>query len=209
MTLDLELAGMKLEGLQVALQGPHQVINVTVAVLLLQEWLKLHQPALAKEQFEKAIRQGLQSLHWPGRFERIRRDPDVFIDVGHSPGAINSLVQTVQTALAGRRILLVTGVSYDKEVESIVKGLLNIADAVICTRAHHKGSPPEQILQIVKNTKPDIPAFVGATITKATQLAVEYASRNKMTVVIAGGLFLSIEAAQALRGHDPEDLQFF
>jgi hypothetical protein len=26
---------------------------------------------------------------------------------------------------------------------------------------------------------------------------------------VAGGLFLSIEAAQVLRGHDPRDLHFF
>jgi dihydrofolate synthase/folylpolyglutamate synthase len=103
----------------------------------------------------------------------------------------------------------VTGVSYDKEVESIVKELLSIADAVICTRAYHKGSPSEEILRIVQNTKPDIHAFVDATIEEAMHHALEYAAKNSMTILVAGGLFLSMEAAHALRGSNPKDLHFF
>ncbi len=209
MELDLELDGITLSGLRVGLQGVHQVTNVVVAILLLQEWLKVHEPTLSTEQFDNAIRQGMRSLYWPGRFERIHQNPDVFIDVGHSPDAIKSLVQTVQIALADKRILLVTGVSYDKEVESIVKELLSIADAVICTRAYHKGSPSEEILRIVQNAKPDIPTFVDATIEEAMHRALEYASKNNMTVLVAGGLFLSMEAAHSIRGSNPKDLHFF
>lgn len=209
MELDVEVGGITLPGLRVGLQGVQQVTNVVVAILLLQEWLKVHEPSLSTEQFNKAIRDGMRSLHWPGRFERIHQNPDVFIDVGHSPDAIKSLVQTVQVALASKRILLVTGVSYDKEVESIVKGLLPIADTVICTRAYHKGSPAEEIHRIVRSTKPDVPTFVDATIEEAMQHALEYASKNNMTVLVAGGLFLSMEAAHALRGSNPKDLHFF
>lgn len=209
MELDLDLDGITLPGLLVALQGIHQVTNVVVALLLLQEWLKKHNPTLSTDQFETAIRQGLKSLNWPGRFERIHQSPDVYIDVGHSPDAIKSLVQTVRTALAGKRILLVTGVSYDKEVESIIEELLPIADAVICTRAYHKGSPTEEVLRIVQNKKPDIPTFVDATIEEAIEHAVEYATHNNLTVLVAGGLFLSMEAAHALRGKNPKDLHFF
>jgi dihydrofolate synthase/folylpolyglutamate synthase len=209
MELDLELDGIRLSGLRVALQGHHQVTNVLVAILLLQEWLKVHEPTLSTERLVEAIRQGMDSLCWPGRFERIQQNPDVFVDVGHSPDAIKSLVRTVRAALAGRRILLVTGVSYDKEAESIVGGLLSIADAVVSTRAYHKGAPAEEILRIVRKTKPDIPAFVEATIEEAMRHALEYAAKNGMTVLVAGGLFLSMEAAHALRGNNPQDLRFF
>jgi dihydrofolate synthase/folylpolyglutamate synthase len=209
MELNLALDGISLPNLRVKLAGFHQVTNLRVAVLLLQEWLKIHEPAIHGKQLEQAIRRGLQLLAWPGRFERIRQNPDVFIDVGHSPGAIRSLVQTVRTVLNGKRILLVTGVSYDKEVQSIVKELLTVADAVICTRAYHKGSPPEKILQIVRETRPDIPASLASTIEAAANQALEFAAREEMTVLIAGGLFLSIEAATALAGQDPQGLRFF
>lgn len=209
MELDLSIDGISLDGLQVSLQGVHQVSNVVVAILLVQEWLKRHEPSLLGEQFENALRQGMKSLHWPGRFERLQQNPDFYIDVGHSPDAIKSVVKTVDAALKGKRILLVTGVSYDKDVEGILKMLLPAADAVICTRAYHKGSAVEDIFRIVRNTKTDIPTFVDATIEEAVAHAVDYAREHNMTVLVAGGLFLSMEAAQALRGKNPKDLHFF
>jgi len=209
MDLDLELDEITLPGLRLALQGVHQVTNAVVSILLLQEWLKIHKPTLSIEQFDKAIRRGMQTLHWPGRFQRVHKNPDVFIDVGHSPDAIKCLVQTVKTALPDKRILLVTGVSHDKEVESIIRELLPVADAVICTRAYHKGSPSEEILRIVQNTRPDIPAFVDPNIEEAMRRALDYASKNDMTVLVAGGLFLSIEATHALKGKNPQGLHFF
>jgi len=209
MELDLAVNGISLEGLRVSLQGVHQVTNVIVAILLLQEWLRRYEPSLSGKQFEAALRQGMKSLHWPGRFERIQQNPDVYIDVGHSPDAIKSLVKTVGMALKGKRILLVTGVSYDKDIEGILTELLPIADAVICTRAYHKGSTVEDVLRIVRNTTTDIPTFVDATIEEAIAHAVDYAREHNMTVLVAGGLFLSIEAAHALRGKNPRDLHFF
>jgi dihydrofolate synthase / folylpolyglutamate synthase len=209
MELDLQFRGIRLDGLRVSLQGVHQVTNVVVAILLLEEWLRRHDPSLLGEQFENALRQGMKLLHWPGRFERIQQNPDVYIDVGHSPDAIKSLVKTVGMALKGKRILLVTGVSYDKDIEGILKELLPIADAVICTRAYHKGSAVEDILRIVRNTTTDIPTFVDATIEEAIAHAIDYAREHNMTVLVAGGLFLSMEAAHALRGRNPRDLHFF
>ena len=209
MELDLEFDGLRLDGLQVSLQGVHQVTNVVVAILLVQEWLKRHEPSLLGEQFENALRQGMKSLHWPGRFERIQQNPDFYIDVGHSPDAIKSLVKTVGMALKGKRIVLVTGVSYDKDVEGILKELLPIAAAVICTRAYHKGSVVEDILRIVRKTVTDIPTFAEPTIEEAVAHAVDYAREHNMTVLVGGGLFLSMEAAQALRGKNPQDLHFF
>ncbi len=208
MELDLNLEGLALTKLQVALQGVHQVTNVIVAILLLQEWLGEHHPDFSEGRFKAAVRRGMRALIWPGRFERIHRNPDVYIDVGHSPGAIRSLVQTVKLALKGQQILLVTGVSYDKDTESIVKQLLSISDAVICTRAYHKGSPAADILRIVRDTR-HIPAFVDQTIEEAMRHAVDYAQQNDMTILVAGGLFLSMEAAHVLRGNNPKDLQFF
>lgn len=209
MEVDLIVDGLDLSDLRVALQGYHQITNLAVAILLLRQWLDIHEPMLSRERFVDALRRAMSSLRCTGRFERVGRHPDIFIDVGHTPEAIVSSVCTVQTALKGKSILLVTGVSYDKDVEGIVKGLLPMADAVICTRAYHKGSAPEKILQIVRSARPDITASLAPTIDQAIQTAREYAAEKNMVVVVAGGLFLSIEALHALEGKDPQSLRFF
>jgi dihydrofolate synthase / folylpolyglutamate synthase len=209
MTADVEIDGLRLRDLRIALQGEHQVMNAIVAVLLVRAWASRHLPGLAPEDLEPAIRRGLAEVRWPGRFECVHHDPDVYIDVGHSPGAIDVLARTVRAALPGRRILLVTGVSYDKAVEPIVGGLLGLASEVICTRAHHKGSPVSDIERIVRAAAPHLPARVAPTIEEAMEMAVRRASEAGMTVLVAGGLFLCAEAAEALRGRDPRGLRFF
>jgi dihydrofolate synthase/folylpolyglutamate synthase len=209
MTVDLEVDGFRLPDLALALQGHHQVSNAAVAILLVRRWLERHRPDISHGTLEAALRRGLSSVQWPGRFQRIHQGPDVFIDVGHSPDAIAWLLKTVTDRLANRRILLVTGVSYDKAVESIVTQLVKVAHAVISTRAHHKGAPVERIDRIVRSSTNGIPCFTEDTIESAMLRAIEYATRNDMTVVVAGGLFLSIEAMQAVQGKDPRDLAFF
>lgn len=209
MEVDLTVDGLDLPALQMAVQGYHQITNLVVATLLVQQWLQVHEPRVSQEQLAHALRRAMRSLSWPGRFERVAINPDIFIDVGHTPEAIAATVRTAQTVLQGKRILLVTGVSQDKDVEGIVKGLLPMADAVICTRAHHKGSPPEQILRIVQSARPELAASIAPTIEQAMVMARAQAAEKQMTVMVAGGLFLSIEAVEALRGNDPRSLHFF
>ena len=209
MELDLNIDGLDLTGLRMKLQGYHQAANLEIAVLLLRRWLKSRDRLVSDEQFEKAVRRAMATLVWPGRFERVARNPDVFIDVGHTPQAIAACVRTAETVLKGRRVLLVTGVSHDKNAEGIVKSLLPIADAVICTRAYHKGSPPEMISDIVRRSRPEMAVSTAATIEQAMRDACLRAAEQKMVVMVAGGLFLSIEARQSLEGKDPKAIRFF
>lgn len=209
MIVDLEVDGLRLGELMVALPGHHQVANATVAIMLALRWMARHRPETTAREREAAIRNGLAAVRWPGRFERVCEAPEVIIDVGHSPDAIAKLITTVRAALAGRRILLVTGVSHDKAVEPIVEQLVTVADRVIATRAHHKGAPVERIAGIVRRAAPGIPCTAEATIEGAMARAIEHARREGMTVLVAGGLFLAIEAMVAARGEDPRALRFF
>lgn len=208
MTVDVTIDGRRWRDLRVALRGHHQVTNAVVSVLLVREWARRHLPACGDDELERAAREGLASLRWPGRFEKVRSAPDVFVDVGHSPDAIDALAATVRGALAGRRIVLVTGVSYDKAVAPIVERLLPLAAEVICSRAHHKGAPVEEIERIARAAAPGMRVEAAATIEEAAARAVERARETGSAVLVAGGLFLAVEAAEAVRGRDPRALAF-
>lgn len=209
MTASIEVPGHRFDDLVIALPGPHQASNAAVSILLVQEWLARHRPGLEAAVVESSIRRGLAAVQWPGRFQKVGSDPDIFVDVGHTPGAVASLVETAGAVLKGRRILLVTGVSYDKQVEAIVSALLPLADRVVCARAYHKGSKVPVIAEIVQRHRPEIPMEIEERIEDAMARAVERAREHDMVILVAGGLFLSIEAMQALRGADPQALRFF
>lgn len=209
MQLDLQVDGLAFPGLEVSLQGYHQVNNAILAILLARRWQQAHLPGVAEARFKAAVYAGLAGVLWPGRFEQVNVDPPVYIDVGHTPAAIDLLVRSARAVLGEQPVLLVTGVSKDKEVERIVARLLPLASGVVCTRAYHKGSPVEAIRAVVGQHAPHLPAFSYPTIDAAMGFAVDYARERGMVVLVAGGLFLAIEARQALVGEDPQELAFF
>lgn len=194
--------------LAINLQGFHQLSNAAVAVLLVWHWLQRNRPDVDENRFKRAVYAGLDAVVWHGRFQKIASRPDIYIDVGHTPDAIQQLVQTVKAAI-NKPILLVTGVSYNKEAAKILSILLPAAQAVICTRAYHRGHPASHIYELVTSQAPLVQAYEVDEIETAVTLAQDLARKNDMTVLVAGGLFLAIEAMYALQGRDPQSLQFF
>ena len=66
---------------------------------------------------DEAVREGLSTVSWPGRFELLRRCPDVIADGGHNVQCMLSLKENILDYLPGRDIIAVTGVMADKEYE--------------------------------------------------------------------------------------------
>ena len=97
-------------GLHLPLLGDHQLHNAAVAlatVTLLQEkgW----------HVTDENIRDGLSSVRWPGRFEKLMDDPLFIVDGGHNPQCIEALVKNIDDYLAGRELTVLTGVMADKD----------------------------------------------------------------------------------------------
>ena len=209
MIIDLKIADMSFKNLKVGLQGYHQISNAAVAILLVREWLRNNLPELSTTQFREGIRKGLASVKCTGRFQKIHSNPNIFMDVGHTPVAMENLIRTVKAVVIDKPVVLVTGVSHDKEAEAIVSKLVTVASAVICTRSYHRGRSVSEIRKIVKEKRPDLPIFEALTIEEAVRLAKKYATEHNMIVLIAGGLFLAVEAMEVLKGNDPQELCFF
>ncbi len=209
MKMDIKIDGISLKNLKLGLQGYHQISNAATAILLVKTWLQKNLPKLSITHFQEGIRKGLASVKWPGRLQKIRHNPSIFVDVGHTPAAIDNLMTSFAKLVHDRAVVLLTGVSIDKKAELIVPKLLKMAGAVICSRAYHKGRPVSEISEIVRKERSDLTVFEAPTIEDAVQMAQDYAKDNNMSVLIAGGLFLAVEAMEALKGNDPQKLVFF
>ena len=106
-------------------------------------------------------------------------------------------------------ILLVVGVSYNKDIKKIVEMLAPVPDQAICTRAWHRGGQVDIVANHLSNLRPELPIHRAETIEKAVVMAKDIAIGNKMKVLVAGGLFLSAEVIQVLQGKNPQRIQFF
>ncbi len=209
MLLDFNFQQTSVQNVKVSLSGEHQISNLQVAIVLGWYWCQRYQPKVDVQQFLSVLPTAFADVVWPGRFEKISNTPPIYIDVAHSPDAVKHLVATVKQNLAGQKILLVLGVSGNKAIAKIANGLLDIADAVICTRAYHRGAALETIYEQAKQYRPELEIQRAANIETAMKMATAYALKHQMTILVAGGLFLAIEARQTVFGLSPEELNFF
>ena len=92
------------------LLGRHQLYNAAVVLTIVQ--------ALRKKGLnisDEAVRQGIASVSWPGRFELVARNPLFIVDGGHNPQCIEALVNNVRDYLGDKRLTVLTGVLADKD----------------------------------------------------------------------------------------------
>jgi len=209
MLVDLQVEELAWRELEIGLQGRHQVANAIVAITLARGWTRRHRPELGDAAFRRGVAQGLARVAWPGRFQRIGSQPETWVDVGHTPDAMERLVETAREVIGARPVVLVTGVSEDKPAEGILARLAPLAATVVCTRAHHKGRSVASIAEAVARHAPQAVLHRVEQVERALELGQRLASEQGGVVLVAGSLFLAAEAMQAARGRDPQALRFF
>jgi dihydrofolate synthase/folylpolyglutamate synthase len=82
---------------------------------------------------DATIAQGINNTVWPGRLEKLRSGPDVYLDGAHNPGAARELAQFLGDNFSGRTIWLVYGAVRDKAVDEVAGLLFPHAFEVIFT----------------------------------------------------------------------------
>ncbi len=194
--------GLPGESYFLPLLGEHQAINGTVALAALQK-IKYALPSLSDE----AIRQGMATVTWPGRFQIIGERPTLVVDGAHNVDSVRRLRQTLQDYYPGRRIILILGVAIGKDLEGIVRTLSPVADELILTAAKHARSiPVHKLMQIVGT---DQGARTSESVADALAQSLEMADHDDV-ICAAGSLFLvgdMIAAWQEKQEHPDELLE--
>ena len=85
-----------------------------------------------------AVRAGFAAAASPGRLERMRSAPTVFIDAAHNPAGAAALAQTLAEEFDFRFLVGVVSVMADKDVDGILAALEPAFDQIVVT---HNGSP--------------------------------------------------------------------
>ncbi len=117
------------------LHGEHQAHNALVALAAVEAFFG----AGAERQLDvDAVREGFAAATSPGRLERMRSAPTVFIDAAHNPAGAAALTQALSEEFDFRHLVGVVSVMGDKDVDGILAALEPAFDQVVLT---HNGSP--------------------------------------------------------------------
>jgi|JI10StandDraft_1071094.scaffolds.fasta_scaffold02589_17 dihydrofolate synthase/folylpolyglutamate synthase len=186
------------------LAGQHQVDNAVTGLRAAEVWLGLKPEENAERHI--AMLTALGRTRWPGRLEKVASAPDLWIDVGHTPKALEAVTRTFLEFSPRDKTLVVFGVSASKEVAAIAQTVAGRFDHFILTRAHKAGADVGLFAETFRKHSSDV--TLAADTSEAARLAKERALREGMSVLALGGLFLSAEIQRAWNGGDPTSLEF-
>ena len=115
------------KGLVLPLLGDHQLHNAAVVLgivdaLIDQGW----------KITEDHIREGLEKVTWPGRFDIVSREPLFIIDGGHNPQCIEALVKNIEDYLTDRNVVALTGVLEDKDYADMYRPVMGLVSSFVC-----------------------------------------------------------------------------
>jgi len=171
----------------IGLLGPHQVDNAAVAYAAM---IALRQQGLTVA--NKAIKQGFADVVWPGRFEVLRRDPPLIIDAAHTPGAIGKLVETLDQFFPGRSVLLIFGVSEDKDIAGMLAELKPRVTKIYCAQAPHpRAMDPIKLAEQANAI--GLPAESIPNTGDAIKLAIQQSDPDHV-VLVTGSIFIVASA---------------
>ncbi len=112
------------------LLGRHQLVNAAVATAAVK--------ALSSKGIKitkKAIQQGLSQTVWPGRCEVIHKKPLIVLDGAQNAASMQALKETIKQEFKYKKLILVLGISSDKDIGGICKIICPLADKIILTQA--------------------------------------------------------------------------
>src|ERR1700736_438799 len=92
--LDYQGLALNMKDVELSLAGPFQHENAAIAIATLEAMR-----ALGWKIDEGAIRRGLKSVYWPGRFDIVSRKPLVVLDCAHNELSIHALLDTIAVEL--------------------------------------------------------------------------------------------------------------
>jgi dihydrofolate synthase/folylpolyglutamate synthase len=135
-------------GLKTGLLGNHQLINASVSVGVI-EALSFYNINISID----SIRGGLYNTVWPGRCEVVSQEPLVVLDGAQNVASVRALKETIKENFKYKRLILVLGISQDKDIKGICNELYDLADEVILTKADNPRATEPQVLAAHFNGK--------------------------------------------------------
>lgn len=180
----------RFHALRLPLLGEHQLHNAAVAlttarVLQKRGWMIT----------DAQIREGIESVRWPGRFELMRKDPMFIIDGGHNPQCIEALVKNIRDYLPGRELTVLTGVLGDKDFHCMYRDVAQYAkEFITITPANPRALTAEKLADYLRQFGKPVTAC--DVVADGVRLAIEHAGKDGV-VLCYGSLYMigDIDAA--------------
>ena len=182
----------RFQHLKLPLLGEHQLHNAAV-VLAAVDALKSRGWNLTDE----AVRTGLETVQWPGRFQLMREKPLFIVDGGHNPQCIEALVKNIDDYLQGKDLTVLTGVLGDKDYHCMYKNVAPYAkEFITITPDNPRAMQAADLAAYLRGFGKPVTAC--GVVEDGVKLAIEHAGENGV-VLCYGSLYMIGDIDAALK----------
>lgn len=158
-----------------------------------------------------AVRGAFATVTAPGRLERVRTAPSVFLDGAHNPHGAQALAAALREEFAFRRLVAVVGVMRDKDVRGILAQLEPVVDEIVLTsstspRAMDVDDLAAAAQEVFDDSRLRVERRLPDAIEVAVDSALDIADRESDAITGAGvvitGSVAMVGEARSLFGRD-------
>ncbi|MEJ5919338.1 bifunctional tetrahydrofolate synthase/dihydrofolate synthase [Corynebacterium sp. H78] len=202
------LAG-EYEDIHLPLHGPHQARNAATALAAVEAFFGA---GPGRRLAIDAVREGFATVTSPGRLERVRATPTVFIDAAHNPHGARALREALQAEFDFRKVVGVVAVLGEKDARGILTELEPYLEEVVVTEnSSPRALPMEDLADLADQIFGDERVHRIETLPSAVELAVALAEETDSgdgivsgSGVIVTGSVVTAGEARTLFGKDPQ-----
>ncbi len=206
--LEIQGLGGVYDEIFLPLHGEHQAHNAALALAAVEAFFG----AGAQKQLDiDAVRAGFAAVSSPGRMERMRSAPTIFIDAAHNPAGAKALAATLTEEFDFRKLVGVVAVLADKDAAGILEALEPVFDEIVVTT---NGSPRalgiDELADLAVQRFGDERVVTAHTLADAVETAIAIAEEaggagepvSGAGIVVTGSV-VTAGAARSLFGKDP------
>ncbi|MEB6241628.1 bifunctional folylpolyglutamate synthase/dihydrofolate synthase [Staphylococcus gallinarum] len=137
----------ELETLMLNMLGEHQKENAALAITAL---IELNEAGIVDLDFNKMI-DGIESVTWTGRIERVKESPLMIVDGAHNNESIEALIETIRNYYHRDKLDVLFAATKGKPITSMVDQLKEITDTFYVTDFDfHKALDKQTIFDEIK-----------------------------------------------------------
>ena len=125
---------------------------------------------------ENAIRTGLETVSWPGRFELLRHAPAFLLDGSHNAHGMRATVQSLRDRFPGQKFVFLVSIMADKDVDQMLSLLAPLAVRFVTVAAHTpRAMPAETLAEHIRayGCRAEAAASIEAGVARAVELGGE------------------------------------
>jgi dihydrofolate synthase/folylpolyglutamate synthase len=123
-----------------------------------------------------AVARAASGVRVPGRLQVVGKKPLTMLDGAHNPDGVAALAESLSEVTGNRRpVVTVVSILDDKDAAAMLRTLVAVSDALICTNSHNPRALPPPTLESLAGQLDGPPAQIvrgpGAALARAREVA--------------------------------------